>query len=295
MKRYTYFSIIFILISLSCQTELRPIDERWQFVSGKREIAISGISSTSDTNKYLVVHDNKKKGQLRIGLINLSADSLYVGLKWPSEDLPIDLEALSNIPGLKNEYIAMGSWGFCYWIKLDLQSNTIDIIKEFRIPDSGPPLNLESLLIMRKNTNTYIAWAHRGSDSEESILFWGSISLFDDDITISVEDSIFINLPWPIASKRHMSDMDIDNNNMLWTSSTSDPGDDGPYQSAIYKIGKFEILKEKLYFNISDSFPKQYLFKNNKVEALTFNENKIVFATDDENLGAAINFTIDGH
>ena len=295
MKRYTYLSIIFILISLSCQTELRPIDERWQFVSGKREIAISGISSTSDTNKYLVVHDNKKKGQLRIGLINLSADSLYVGLKWPSEDLPIDLEALSNIPGLKNEYIAMGSWGFCYWIKLDLQSNTIDIIKEFRIPNSGPPLNLENLLIIRKNNNTYISWAHRGSDNEESKLFWGQISLFDDNITISVEDSIFIDLPWQVKSKRHMSDMDIDNNNMLWTSSTSDPGDDGPYQSAIYKIGKFEILKEKLYFNISDSFPKQYLFKNNKVEALTFNENKIVFATDDENLGAAINFTIDGH
>jgi len=297
MKKYTYPTIayIFILILFSCQTELRPIDERWQFVSGKREIAISGISPTSDTNKYLVVHDNKKKGQLRVGLINLDADSLYVGLKWPSETLPIDLEALSNIPGLKNEYIAMGSWGFCYWIKLDLQSNTIDIIKEFRIPDSGPPLNLENLLIIRKNNNTYIAWAHRGSDSEESILFWGSISLFDDDITISVEDSIFINLPWPITSKRNMSDMDIDNNNILWTSSTSDPGDDGPYQSAIYKIGKFEVLKEKLYFIISDSFPKQYVFKKNKVEALTVNDNKIVFATDDENLGAAINFTIDGY
>ena len=297
MKRDTYPLIvyIFILILFGCQTDLRPIDERWQFVSGKREIAISGISPTSDTNKYLVVHDNKKKGQLRVGLINLAADSLYEGLKWPSETLPIDLEALSNIPGLQNEYIAMGSWGFCYWIKLDLQSNTLDIIKEFRIPDSGPPLNLESFLIIRKNNNTYVAWAHRGSDNEESILFWGSISLFDDNITISVEDSVFINLPWPITSKRHMSDMDIDDNNAIWTSATSDPGDDGPYQSAIYKIGNFEISKEKLYFNISDTFPKKFVFNNNKVEALTINGNKIIFATDDENLGAAINFSVDGY
>ena len=296
MKRYTYRSIpyIFLLILFSCQKELKPIDERWQYVSGKREIAISGISPTSDKNKYLVVHDNKKKEQLRIGLINLAADSLYKGLSWPSESLPIDLEALSNIPGLENEYIAMGSWGFCYWIKLDLKSNTIEIIKEFRIPDSGPPLNLESLLIIRKNKKTYLAWAHRGSDNEQAILFWGAISLFDDDIAISVEDSTFINLPWPIKSKRHMSDMDIDNNNILWTSSTSDPGDDGPYQSAIYKIGKFEILKDKLYFNIFDSFPGQYVFNNNKVEALTIDANKIVFATDDENLGASINFSIDG-
>ena len=297
MKRYTDRSIIYlyILISFSCQKELIPIDERWQFISGKRELAVSGISPTTDKDKYLVVHDNKKKGQLRVGLIDIGADSLYIGLKWPTETLPIDLEALSDIPGLENEYIAMGSWGYCYWIKLDLQSKTIDLIKEFRIPDSGPRLNLESLLILGEGDNLYVAWAHRGSDREEAILYWGSISLFDEDIAISVKDSIFINIPWPLMAKRHMSDMDIDNNNILWTSSTSDPGDDGPYKSGIYKIGLFEIVKEKINFNISQSFTKQFVFEKNKVEALAVINNKIVFATDDENLGSAINISIDGH
>ena len=212
MKRHTRPLIIylFVLLSFGCQKELPPIDTRWQHISNKRELSISGISPTTEKEKYLVVHDNKKKGQLRIGLIDLSADSLYAGLSWPTENLPIDLETLSDIPGLDNEYIAMGSWGFCYWIKLDLQSNKIDLIKEFRIPDSGPPLNLESFLILRKNKNIYAAWAHRGSDSEEAILFWGSISLFDEDITISLEDSVLINVPWPLVAKRHMSDMDID-------------------------------------------------------------------------------------
>ena len=96
-------------------------------------------------------------------------------------------------------------------------------------------------------------------------------------------------------AKRHMSDMDIDNNNILWTSSTSDPGDDGPYKSGIYKIGLFEIVKEKINFNISQSFTKQFVFEKNKVEALAVINNKIVFATDDENLGSAINISIDGH
>tara|TARA_B100000959_G_scaffold280697_1_gene343035 strand:- start:327 stop:1220 length:894 start_codon:yes stop_codon:yes gene_type:complete len=297
MKRYTYPSIIylFILILFSCQKELIPIDERWQFISGKRELAVSGISPTTDKDKYLVVHDNKKKGQLRVGLIDIGADSLYIGLEWPTETLPMDLEALSDIPGLENEYIAMGSWGFCYWIKLDLQSQTIDLIKEFRIPGSGPPLNLENLLILGEGDNLYVAWAHRGSDHEESILYWGSISLFDEDIAISVIDSVFINIPWPLTAKRHMSDMDIDNNNILWTSATSDPGDDGPYKSAIYKIGLFEIVKEKINFNISQPFTKQFVFEKNKVEALAVINNKIVFATDDENLGSAINISIDAH
>ena len=297
MKRHTYPSIIylFILILFSCQKELIPIDERWQFISGKRELAVSGISPTTDKDKYLVVHDNKKKDQLRVGLIDINADSLYIGLEWPTKTLPMDLEALSDIPGLENEYIAMGSWGFCYWIKLDLQSQTIDLIKEFRIPGSGPPLNLENLLILGEGDNLYVAWAHRGSDHEESILYWGSISLFDEDIAISVIDSVFINIPWPLTAKRHMSDMDIDNNNILWTSATSDPGDNGPYKSAIYKIGLFEIVKEKINFNISQPFTKQFVFEKNKVEALAVINNKIVFATDDENLGSAINISIDAH
>ena len=297
MKKYIYTLIIylFIFIGFSCQKEMLSIDKRWQYVSGKRDLSISGISPTTNKDKYLVVHDNKKKGQLRVGLIDLSADSLYRGLDWPAENLPIDLEALSNIPGFENEYIAMGSWGFCYWIKVDLKTKTIDLIKEFRIPDSGPPLNLESFLVFVENNNWYVAWAHRGSDEETSILFWGSISLLDKEIKIDVEDSAFVNVPWPVVAKRHMTDMDIDNNKILWASATSDPGDEGPFSSAIYKIGSFKIVNKKMKFILAKSFPKQFVFEKNKVEAITINNNKMVFGTDDENLGAALIISIDGY
>ena len=296
MQKYIHPPIIFlfILIAFSCQKELIPLDKRWKFVSGKRELSISGISPTSSKHKYLVVHDNKKKDQLRAGLIDLSADSLYMGLDWPTEKLPIDLEALSNIPGYENEYIAMGSWGFCYWIKLDLKTRTLDLINEFRIPDSGPPLNLESFQIFTKNNNWYAAWAHRGSENEDSILFWGSISLLDKEISISIDDSVFVNVPWPVIANRHMSDMIIEDNRTLWSSATSDPGDEGPYASAIYKIGTFNTVGDKMKFNPSLSLESKFIFQNNKVEAMTINNNnKMVFATDDENLGSAINITID--
>ena len=164
MKKYIHQKYIYliILIAFACQKEGLPIDKRWQFVSGKRELSISGISPTTNKDVFLVVHDNKKQGQLRVGLIDFSADSLYKGLDWPTQNLPIDLEALADIPGFEDQYVAMGSWGFCYLIQLDLKSKTIDLINEFRIPDSGPPLNLESVLIFQESNKWYIAWAHRG-------------------------------------------------------------------------------------------------------------------------------------
>ena len=292
--KFSQVKVITLLIIVGCQSNHLPIDERWMYVSGKRELSVSGIATTTSEDTYLVVHDNKKKGQLRAGLVNLSADSLYRGLGWPVKDLPIDLEALTNISGMEDQYIAMGSWGFCYWLALDLSTNRLKLIKEFRIPGSGPPLNLESLVLWFAGNSWYISWAHRGSVKEPSLLFWGSIDLFSEVVTIQKEDSIFVSVPWPILDKRHMSDMDLDRDGILWAAATSDPGDDGPYQSGIYKIGKFQKQNGKMEFLIADSFPKQFVFQRNKVEALTIAGNKMVFATDDENLGAAINISING-
>jgi len=292
--KFSQVKVMTLLIIVGCQSDHLPIDERWMYVSGKRELSVSGIATTTSEDTYLVVHDNKKKGQLRAGLVNLSADSLYRGLGWPVKDLPIDLEALTNISGMEDQYIAMGSWGFCYWLALDLSTNRLKLIKEFRIPGSGPPLNLESLVLWFAGNSWYISWAHRGSVKEPSILFWGSIDLFSEVVTIQKEDSIFVSVPWPILDKRHMSDMDLDRDGILWAAATSDPGDDGPYQSGIYKIGKFQKQNGKMEFLIADSFPKQFVFQQNKVEALTIAGNKMVFATDDENLGAAINISING-
>jgi len=292
--KFSQVKVITLLIIIGCQSNHLPIDERWMYVSGKRELSVSGIATTTSEDTYLVVHDNKKKGQLRAGLVNLLADSLYRGLGWPVKDLPIDLEALTNISGMEDQYIAMGSWGFCYWLALDLSTNRLKLIKEFRIPGSGPPLNLESLVLWFAGNSWYISWAHRGSVKEPSILFWGSIDLFSEVVTIQKEDSIFVSVPWPILDKRHMSDMDLDRDGILWAAATSDPGDDGPFQSGIYKIGKFQKQNGKMEFLIADSFPKQFVFQRNKVEALTIAGNKMVFATDDENLGAAINISING-
>ena len=280
---------------VGCQSSHLPIDERWIYISSKRELSISGIATTTSEDTYLVVHDNKKKNQLRAGLVTMLSDSLYSGLSWPDKALPIDLEALTNISGKKNQYIAMGSWGFCYWLTLDLSANRLNLIKEFRIPGSGPPLNLESLVLWLAGDSWYIAWAHRGSVKEPSILFWGSINLFAEEVTIYKEDSIFVNVPWPILDKRHMSDMDLDSDGILWAAATSDPGDYGPYESVIYKIGKFQKQNHKMEFFIADSFPKQFVFQRNKVEVFTIVGNKKVFATDDENLGAAINISINGN
>ena len=64
--------------------------------------------------------------------------------------------------------------------------------------------------------------------------------------------------------------------------------------TVLFMNSKFQKQNDKMEFFIADSFPKQFVFQRNKVEAFTIAGNKKVFATDDENLGAAINISING-
>ena len=54
MKKYIHQKYIYliILIAFACQKEGLPIDKRWQFVSGKRELSISGISPTTNKDVF---------------------------------------------------------------------------------------------------------------------------------------------------------------------------------------------------------------------------------------------------
>ena len=84
---YTIFLILSILLcSLSAQ------DEDWQLVGEERSVDISGITTVG--GHTIVVHDNKREYEKRIGIIIESGPDLkYRIIEWPDKTLPFDLEA----------------------------------------------------------------------------------------------------------------------------------------------------------------------------------------------------------
>ena len=70
--KFSQVKVMTLLIIVGCQSNHLPIDERWMYISGKRELSVSGIATTTSEDTYLVVHDNKKKDQLRACLLYTS-------------------------------------------------------------------------------------------------------------------------------------------------------------------------------------------------------------------------------
>ena len=45
--KFSKVKVITLVIIAGCQSNHLPIDERWMYISGKRELSVSGIATTS--------------------------------------------------------------------------------------------------------------------------------------------------------------------------------------------------------------------------------------------------------
>tara|TARA_B100001996_G_scaffold67766_1_gene49403 strand:+ start:6467 stop:7318 length:852 start_codon:yes stop_codon:yes gene_type:complete len=251
----------------------------WRKIHGSRQFSISGV--TRFEKGFLVVHDNKKKGQPRISYLNKSLKLRK--LIWPEPKLPYDLEAIHKVPGFKNKFITMESTGKAYVFYVDPFNFRIEIVQTFTLPGISNKMNLEGFAIYNSTQGQIFLYGDRGSNKRKSTLI---TALYDPSNHNIYEVNKFeIELPIPIKSKRNIADLAIDKNGGVWTSATSDPGNNGPFQSAIYQIGQMSNVGI-FNFNHPSLLKPLLILNDQKVEAMIFNKEMLYLMTDNENFGA---------
>ena len=277
---------VFIIEGFICSScSSQPSDDDWSLISAKRKHSVSGVVVAE--NIWYVVHDNKKPDQPKMGWID-PIKKQYHSLEWKNKKHPIDLEALTTISDKPLEMVAMTSRGNCFHIKINKKENTVETIKEFSIPGVVPPMNLEGLSIQKTDGGYYIVWADRGLNDRFGNIFYGFLNLKTGTIEPEASHSFFT--PWPENNVRHITDLYIEKNGNCWVSSASDPGDDGPFDSAVCRVGQFQLKNDTLKFT-EEPNPHFIKEKQYKIEALNVMSGKGCFATDDENAGVYIKIT----
>ena len=133
-------------------------DDGWQQIHNSREYSISGVAAIK--NGFLVVHDNKKKNQPRVSVVD---DELNITpLIWPEPELPYDLEAIISFPKNPNRFILMESTGKCYEVTVDPKDFRMDLLHTFSLPGLNPKMNLEGLTIFPSGQGLVFIYADRG-------------------------------------------------------------------------------------------------------------------------------------
>lgn len=275
MKWLKIVVFLYITITMYADCENYTKHKKWEQISNQRIFSVSGL--VHHKNGFLIVHDNKRDNQPRISFFKNNKISPLI---WPDSSLPYDLEAISIIPSFKNQYILMESTGKCYKIKIEQRNNQITLMNVFQL-ETNEGMNLEGCIIVKGNFGYKIMYGDRGSDLRKSTLFIGDFNPINNNITNLVKH--IIDLPAPSEHKRNIADLGIDKKNNLWTSATSDPGNDGPFETYLYKLGH---LSKSGILNLKKTQKSNLHFENQKVEALYFYKSYILLMTDNENFGA---------
>jgi len=262
--------------------------EEWNTLSDQRTLSMSGIAAI-DSDRFLVVHDNKKPDQPRLNIVNWQNNQrpTLSPINWCDQNFPIDLEAITAIPNHKNDYLVLESKGKVTRIQLDPDKFACKTIAQFDIPTATPESNMEGLALYCIKKHCLLAWAERGDDKTPAKLSWSSFNVEKSSVEKFKSGSVDFKAPYPETNLRSISDIAIDGKGAVWVSSTSDPGDDGFFKSALYKIGSFT---KKLNWSPSKKITpvNKYESENIKIEALVFTPKGLVMATDDENKGGKI-------
>ena len=258
----------------------------WKTINKTREYSISGIAKFK--NGYIAVHDNKKRGQARLSYIDQNLQ--LTKLIWPEKKLPFDLEAIFQLDPIESKYIIMESTGKCYIISIDIIDNRIDVLNIFTLPKINKNMNLEGLAIYESSQGFILLYGDRGSSTRPSTLFWAFFNL--NNYQIKEVKQVKFSFSQPIKNRRNIGDIAISKNAEVWSSATSDPGNNGPFSTHIYNIGK--ITNEGDFkMNHPDLLIPIMAIRGQKVEAMLFDNNSLVLMTDNENYGSTVSIIKD--
>jgi hypothetical protein len=281
----TWRIFLFFLAAVTAMAadDWRPV--RGSILYGISDLAL--VEHTAERSTFLLVHDNKRMNEPHAAVIAVSGKKPveYMEIAWPADQDLIDLESLSRVPDEKMTYIALTSRGAGYIVKLNLAEKKVEVQSRFKLPDVGDKSNFEGISLLKMGSRMLIAWAHRGEEDDPGLIYFGEF----DMRTRGVKDvqKVEVRVPWPMKHTRHISDMKLDETGVVWIASTCDPGDDGPFDSAIYLAGVFYEDGGKFKFRKSQNMIRMRTLPDRKVEALELvpGIGGVIFGTDDENYG----------
>lgn len=296
MPRFLRLIITIVIFSAFLLSSQPTSAQDWRPVRGGKLYGISGIAlveQQKDTQDFLIVHDNKGKNQPRIAIITLEGKQQpqYFPLEWPSDiALPIDLEAITSVPGKpQTDFITLASVGKAYYIQLDASKKNISVIKEFNLPAVPKRSNFEGFSLQEIDNQLVVMWGHRGAGKQPAIMYWGIMDLETSQITLA--GSTPLQVPFPSNNVRHISDIKIDPTGVVYITSASDAGDDGPFQSAVYIAGSVGFNGNNIVWRQNTEFTPLHRSHYRKIEGIELipgAKGGVILGTDDENLGSSV-------
>jgi hypothetical protein len=237
--------------------------------------AISGLAPTS--SGWLIARDSKTNGQNRIS--TLSDSGRVDAVTWPGTP-PRDLESLAALPGTAGRWATLTSEGA--GTIFSISGSTVVVERRFVVPIGTA--NLEGLTFTTSGASVIAVWSTRGSSSSPAKVYAATFEPATGSFGRVMTGTVTV--PYPKADVRHISDLTTVGTRLV-ASSASDPGPNGPFDSALYDVGSVTLAGGQAVLTLQT--PQSLgTFPGHKIEGIACAGPAGLLGTDDENNGGWI-------
>lgn len=250
-------------------------DVTWTKLANGNLAGVSGLAPHQ--SGWLIARDNKSAGQNRIAL--LSSSLQVTPLTWPGTQ-PSDIEALDAVPAQTGQFVAMTSAGRAS--VLTVSGTSVTVARTVTVPRASS--NMEAFAMARLGSTTIAVWGTRGSTSQAAKLFAASFNPSTGGFGSVV--SATVRVPYPTTDVRQVSDLKVVAGRIL-VSSASDPGSNGPFNSALYDVGSVRLSGARPALSMQTPVSID-TFSGHKVEGIACSGTTGLLGTDDEKQGGSV-------
>ena len=276
MRRFPVVLLVIagVVTSSAGPAAARADDPTWTKVASGATGNISGLAPAA--SGWIAVRDNKKAGQNRIALV-ASAGGL-TELAWPGVP-PQDLESVAAVPGQPGQYAALTSAGAGTIVAVD--GTNMSVVRQFSVPRGS---GIEGLSLTAVGTTTVAVWATRGSTTAPARVFAATFA--PSSGVFGPVSATKVTVPYPTTNVRQVSDLTVVGGRLIGAS-TSDPGSNGPFASALYDLGAVTLTSGRAHVVVSPPAPLGR-FDGHKVEGIACSGAQGLLGSDDEKQGGWI-------
>jgi len=214
---------------------------------------------------------------------------------WSQTGRARDLEAIA--PGRKRgEYLAVEGSSFgenrARLFELQVSADGGEANKSHQLPDFGQ--EVEGLVsLANEDGSQTVLFGGRGDENGASRIYWGSLS--KEGLKFSPEglEGKPVEAPYLGEGQRSIADLALDNKGQLWATAAVDEGDQGPFDSMVYRVGHLTEGGPAPFQNSGGGGAR---IQGTKGEALVaYDGGSFYMGSDNESLGGRLeHFNITG-
>ena len=272
-----------------------PSSGTWGVSRPRVDDSYSGLTRAGE-GEHLLVHDTKCPNENRVSNFNANSGQVEnVQIDWKRTAQPEDLEAVAYVDGQQGQYLAAEGSQYNgrtpHLFLFNYADGEGESLKRFDLPKL--PYEIEGMVTkQRADGDVLVVLGGRGDEvSAEGRLHWG---LYDPEAQ-SLEWSpagtagVPVTMPEHLApNERPIADLHLDASGELWAAGCVDNGNEGPFESLVYRVGKLDP-DSRNPIHLTLDLPIHV--RGDKVEALDSNaadSNRLLLGTDNESFGGSL-------